>query len=242
MVLVLFVACAGNPPIPLPEPEAPAWLAVGGCMIQSGQTPEDITYDGDGRVLASIHGRVEEVGTGLPSEGCTHFGDWRLGQESQAELRWWFTVQDDEQQKWTVGVQELGDDVAPEVGEEVYVDWTWQDEVPMIGQPGKEELYIGDFESAPIAWVGVGAGLSLFDPPNELSLSVGKEVERRKLDCYTEVAFTLRAQVGTATANLDFGESAHLGRYTVVHGGTVSAEKPTCSESAGSLTRIGMRR
>jgi hypothetical protein len=211
-------------------------------MIQSGQSPDDIVYDGNAALIATVHGIVEEVGRGVPPEGCTGFDSWRLGEEEEAGLRWWFTVMDDEQQKWTLSVQELGDEVAPRVGEEIYADWTWQQEVPMIGQPGKSELNILDFEGVPIAWVGVGAGLALFDPPRELSLSVGRELGRRKLACYTEVAYTLRAQVGNTTANLDFGESAHLGRYTVVHGGTVSAEDRTCSETAGSLTRFGLRR
>jgi hypothetical protein len=242
MIFSLLLACDGGGPIDLPVEKAPDWLEVDGCLIPSGQSPTEIQVEEGSSQNIGVHGFVGEVGTGSPEEGCTSFGSWRLEEETEPDLQWWFTVTDEEQQKWTVGVQELGDEAAPRVGEEVHVEWSWREELPMTGQPGKSELHILDFEGAPIAWVGVGAGLSLFDPPSELSMSVGKELSRRTLDCYTEVAHSLKAQVGDSIANLDFGESANLGRYTVVHGGTVNAIDPTCSETMGSLTRIGMRR
>lgn len=221
------------------------WVLVDSCVIAMGQSPEDISYADEGGGASLSHefsGTVREVGSGAPSEGCTRFETWRSDGTSDATDAWWFVVSDITEQFWTVGVQELGDDAAPEVGETVTVTWAWQEEVPFAGQAGSTELDVEDFEGAPIAWVGVGAGLSVFDPPREVSLSVGAEIGRETLECYTEVAYELDASAEGNSASLGFGEAASLGRYTVVHGGTVDAVDPTCSETMGSETRVGVRR
>lgn len=210
------------------------------CVVPEDASSETSTWDDPGELELELHGTVVDKGSGLPTNGCLDANGWLGGVEADAGDAWWVLVDDGELGRYTVASSTLGSVPSLEVGDEVHVAWTWQEDSPFAGHYGSNELKIGDWEEAPVAWVGNGESLAGLHPPYELSLALGDELYRSATDCYTEVGYALNATVESNTTTLDFGETASMGRYRIAHGGTTAAEDLSCSEVSGDQTHVAL--
>ena len=212
------------------------------CVIPVGATAGTSTWDDAGELELELHGTVEDEGTGVPPEGCIDANAWLSGGSSDASGAWWVVVNDGDLGRYTVAAATLGAAPDLDVGQEIYVSWTWQENSPFAGHYGYNELEIGDFEEATVAWVANGASLAAIHPPRQLSLARGDELYRAATDCYTEVGYALDATMDGTSVSLDFGESASLGGYGIIHGGTTASEDLVCSEVSGDQTHVALIR
>jgi len=210
------------------------------CVVPEDATPETSTWDDASELELELHGTIVDLGSGLPGNGCLDANGWLGGRAADASDAWWVLVDDGELGRYTVASTTLGAVPSLEVGQEVHVTWTWQANSPFAGYYGDNELKIGDWEEAPVAWVGNGGSLASLHPPYELSLTLGDELYRVATECYTEVGYALNATVDGNTASLDFGETASLSRYRIAHGGTTVGEDLSCSETSGDQTHVAL--
>jgi hypothetical protein len=215
-------------------------VAMTSCVVAEGAAAAE--YDlsevqSTGALTAWLNGSVAQVGAGAPPEGCEDMAGWLEGGDATGE-GWWFVLEDGEGARWTVATLGLYDAAPVEAGEAVEVQWRWVKAEPFDGEPGGSELFVGDWEGAPVAWVAAGRSFAEWDAPSELSIQLGEELARCPEDCLTRVHYALEVSLEGVSATLDTDTPADLGRLTVRHGGTTLSEDVTCSETSADYSRL----
>lgn len=185
---------------------------------------------------------VVEQGTGAPgadTEASARFAECGLPDEPAT---WWALLADEDGAHWLAGASTAGSTPALEVGQQLGLRWSWEENSPFAGHYGGNELTLLDFEEALVAWVANGWGIGTMSVPSLVSLSAGEEIFRERTECYVSVGYALDVSIGDSAASLCFGESASLDGFTVTHGGLTNAEDLSCSETSGDSFQVAVVR